>query len=91
MIQPGFDLMTRDSYFMILVEVFMNHILAENTYFMNHIESTEHKIMFLKPTSKYKLFSNIVILKTFLSTISSIIHFFIKQKFCKHHFFKEPK
>ena len=32
MIQPGFDSMTRDSYFMILVEVFTNHILAENTY-----------------------------------------------------------
>ena len=28
----GFDLTTLDSYFMILVEVFMNHILAENTF-----------------------------------------------------------
>ena len=41
----GFDLTTRDSYFMILVEVFMNHILAENTYFTNHIERREHKIL----------------------------------------------
>ena len=36
----GFDLMTRDSYFMIQVEVFMNHILAENKYFTNHREIT---------------------------------------------------
>ena len=34
----GFDLMTRDLVFTILVEVFMNHILAKNTYFTNHIE-----------------------------------------------------
>ena len=34
----GFDLTTRDSYFTILVEVFTNHILVENTYFTNHIE-----------------------------------------------------
>ena len=34
----GFDLMTHDSYFTILVEVFTNHILAEKTYFTNHTE-----------------------------------------------------
>ena len=28
---PGFDLTTRDSYFMTLVEVFTNRISAENT------------------------------------------------------------
>ena len=28
----GFNLMTRDSYFTILVEVFTNHILAKNTF-----------------------------------------------------------
>ena len=28
----GFDLMTCDSYFTILVEVFTDHILVENTY-----------------------------------------------------------
>ena len=28
----GFDLMTCDSYFMIQVEVFTNHILAENIF-----------------------------------------------------------
>ena len=35
---PGFDLTTRDSYFLTLVEVFTNHILAENTYFTSRIE-----------------------------------------------------
>ena len=47
----GFDLMTTDSYFTILVGVIMNNILAENIYFMNHIEWTEHKIMVLKPAN----------------------------------------
>ena len=32
--------MTHDSYFMILVEVFMNYMLAENTYFTNLVEWT---------------------------------------------------
>ena len=36
------------------------------------------------------LLGNVIILKTFLSRISSIIHFFINQKFWKH-FFMEPK
>ena len=53
----GFNLMTPDSYFTILVENFKNHILAENTYFMNHIEWTEHKIMVLKPTNKCQIIS----------------------------------
>ena len=35
---PGLDLMTCDSYFTILVEVFTNHILAKHTYFTNRIE-----------------------------------------------------
>ena len=38
LMDPGFDLTTRDLYFTILDEVFTNHILAENTYFTNHIE-----------------------------------------------------
>ena len=33
--------MNRDSYFTILVEVFTNHILEENTYFMNHRAKTQ--------------------------------------------------
>ena len=32
-----------------------------------------------------KLLGNFIILKTFLSTISTIIHFFIEQKFCKYY------
>ena len=46
----GFSLTTRDS---VLIEVFMNYILAENTYFMNLIESIEHKVTVLKSTNKY--------------------------------------
>ena len=52
----GFNLATCDLYFMIQVEVFMNHILAENTYFTNHIEWTEHTFMVLKVTFATKLF-----------------------------------
>ena len=37
-LNPGFNLITRNSYFTILVKVLKNHILTENTYFMNHIE-----------------------------------------------------
>ena len=33
----GFNLTTHDSYFTILVEVFTNHILVENTNFTNHL------------------------------------------------------
>ena len=51
----GFDAKTRDSYFTILVEVFTNHIAAENTYFTNHIEWTEHATMVLKPANKYQI------------------------------------
>ena len=32
MFLAGFDLITHDSYFTILVEVFTSHILSENTY-----------------------------------------------------------
>ena len=74
-IEAGLNLTTRDIYFMILVQVFMNHILVENTYFTNHIEWTKHKIMF-----KYQIFGIAIILKTFLLAISSIIHFFLLSK-----------
>ena len=53
--QEGFDLTTRDSYFTILVEVFTNYILAENTNFTNHSGWTEHKIMVLKTANKNKI------------------------------------
>ena len=44
--------MTCDSYFTTQFEVFTNHILAENTYFLNNLGWIEHKIMVLKPTKK---------------------------------------
>ena len=34
----GFNLTNRDLYFMILVEVFTNHILAENIHFVNDVK-----------------------------------------------------
>ena len=41
----------------------------------------------LKDLQTHKIFFDIVIvLKAFLSTISFIIQFFIKERFCKHHF-----
>ena len=46
----GFDLMTRYSYFTILVEVITK---AKTAYFTNHIEWTEHKLTVLKPANKY--------------------------------------
>ena len=52
-IHTGFGLTIHDLYFTVLVEVFLNHILAEDTYFMNHTERTEHKIMVFKPANKY--------------------------------------
>ena len=51
----GFDLTTHDSYFTILVEVFTNHISAENTYFANRIEWTKHSIMVLRLSNKYQI------------------------------------
>ena len=48
----GFDIMTHDSYFTILV--FMNHILAVNI-FHKYIEWTEYKIIVFKPASMYQI------------------------------------
>ena len=53
--QSEFDLTTCDPYFTIFVKVFMNHILAENKYFTNHIEQTEDNIMVLNPPNKYQI------------------------------------
>ena len=44
-------------YFKILVEVFTNHILAENTYFTNHTKWTEHKIMVFNSANKCQIIS----------------------------------
>ena len=51
----AFDLTVCDSNFSILVEVFTNRILAENTYFTNNVEWTEQSITVLKPANKYQL------------------------------------
>ena len=56
--ETGFNLMTHDSYFTILVKVFTNHILAENSCFTIWIEWTEHKIIVLKPANKYQIIWN---------------------------------
>ena len=83
--------MTCDSYFTILVKVFTNHILAENTH-------TFHESCRVRITQDYglpkiitKLLGNVKTLKTFPSPITSIIHFFIEQKFCKHRFSGDRK
>ena len=55
-------------------------VTTENTYFMNHQECTEHKIMGFKPANRWQ-----IIWQSHLSTISIIIHFFAKQKVCKHY------
>ena len=48
--------MTYHLYFLILGEVFTKHILAENTYFTNYLDWTEHKVMVLNPANKYQIF-----------------------------------
>ena len=40
---------------MILVEVSTNDISGENTYFTNHIEWKEHKIIGFKPANKFQI------------------------------------
>ena len=77
---PGFNLTAGDLNLTILVEVFTNHISAENTYFTNYLEWTEHKIMGFKPANRYR-----IIRQSLLFMISIIIHFFVNQKLCKHY------
>ena len=45
------------SYFLgfTLNHIAKNHILAESSYFKNHIEWAQHMIMDLKPANKYKI------------------------------------
>ena len=83
--------MTHDSYFMILVKVFTNHILVENIYFANHIEWAKHKIMVLKRANKYQIIWQDDKYKKFLLTVTSFSYFFLKQKFIKHHFLWSQK
>ena len=69
----GFDWITRNSYFTTLVEVFTNHILAENTFSqIIYISWTEHKSTVLKSINKQQIiqhchnFKNILINNFFL-------------------------
>ena len=81
--------MACDSYLMVLIEVFMNHILAENIFHEAYRENT--RLWPYNPPISTKLFCNFMTLKTFLLTIASIIHFFIWQKVSKHHFLRSRK
>ena len=47
----NWTLKTRGSYFTISIKVF-NHVLAENTYFTNPIEWTEHTNVVFKSVNK---------------------------------------
>ena len=55
LLKTGFNVTTHDSYFTIVVKIFANHILAEKTYFANHVEQIEHRIMVLQPANRYKI------------------------------------
>ena len=44
----------------------MNYILAENTYFINHKELTEHKIMVFKSANNYQIIQQYHDLKSIL-------------------------
>ena len=61
--------------------------MTKSTYLMNQKEWTEHKII----VSKYQIIQEVIILKAFLPTISSMMNFFIEQKFCKHDFLVSQK
>ena len=68
--QTGFNLTTRDSFYTMLGEVFLNRILAESTYFTNHVEWTEHKIMASKLANTYQIIWQCHSFK------STLIHYF---------------
>ena len=79
--------MTCDSCFTTQFEVFTNHILAENAYFLNNLGWPEHKIMVLKPTNKYKFIQKCHSFKNIF--INNLQHHPIlyHKKFGKHIFF----
>ena len=93
----GFNLTTRDLHFTILVKVFTNHILAENTYFTNHAEWIEHNIMVLKPANKnqiirpchnslitdYQYHALLYRAKVLQTFIYYLIYFGARKVFCK--------
>ena len=68
-------------------KVFTGHILAENTHIFHESCRVRRTQDYGLPQIITKLLGNVKTLKTFPSTITSIIHFFIEQKFCNHHHF----
>ena len=83
--------MTRDLYFTILVELFTNHILAENTHFKNHIETVEHKIMVLKPANKHQAIQQCHNFKSILIKIFQCHPFLYQVKALQTSLFTELK
>ena len=86
----GFNLIIRDSYFTILVDILTNHILVEYhiSYFMN--QQSEHITRFwsLNLQRSTKLFRNAVIWKHSYWWFPT--DQFIYRKFCQHYFFTVP-
>ena len=85
-----FDVRTRDSYFTILVDVFTNHILVENTYFTKHLGWTKQNNMVLKAAKKY------IIIRCHIFENILIEHFFhelflYRAKVLQTSFFMETK
>ena len=52
-------------------------VIHDSSWSFNESYWTEHKITAMKPANKYQ--------------IPTIIHFFIKQKFCKYQFLQSRK
>ena len=64
----------------------MNHILAENTHIFHEPCRVRKTQDYGLPQIIIKLLGDVKTLKTSPSTITSMIHLFVEQKFCKHHF-----
>ena len=90
-LSSGFNLTTRDSYFTNGVGVFTNHILAENTYFTNKREWTDHKIMVLKPENKYQIIRQRHISRNILITDFQHHLFLCWAKVVNIKFFTDPQ
>ena len=82
--------MTCDSCFTILVEVLMNHILAE-TQVSQIIQGEQNTRLWPEILQTSTKLLNNIILKTFLSIIFFIIQVLIKQRFRKHHLLQSRK
>ena len=61
-------------------------MLAENTHIFDKSCRVRRTKGYSLPQIIIKLLGNVKTLKTLPLTIKSIIHFFVEQKFGKHHF-----